>query len=66
MKKIIALAIAAAMVFSLFAINSFATVEHVIDGIISEGEYVTKLEMRPDNVKTWTRRRISFSIPTFT
>ena len=61
MKKIIALAIAAAMVFSLFAINSFATVEHVIDGIISEGEYVTKLEMRPDNVKTWTNTTLETS-----
>jgi hypothetical protein len=54
MKKIIALAIAAAMVLSLFAINSFAVYEHVVDGVIAENEYITAMEMKPDNVQTWT------------
>ncbi|MBO7659397.1 MAG: hypothetical protein J6T65_08825, partial [Clostridia bacterium] len=61
MKKIIALAIAAAMVFSLFAINSFAEIGHVVDGIISEDEYVTKMEMKPDNVQTWTNTTLETS-----
>ncbi len=54
MKRIIALAIAAAMVLSLFAINSFAVYEHVVDGVIAENEYITAMEMKPDNVQTWT------------
>ena len=61
MKKIIALAIAAAMVLSLFAINSFAVYEHIVDGIIAEDEYITKLEMRPDNVQTWTNSTLETS-----
>ena len=61
MKKIIALAIAAAMVFSLFAINSFAEIGHVVDGIIAEDEYVTAMEMKPDNVQTWTNTTLETS-----
>ncbi len=61
MKKLIALAIAAAMVLSLFAINSFAVYEHIVDGIIAEDEYITKLEMRPDNVQTWTNSTLETS-----
>lgn len=55
MKKIIVLAVALAMIFSLSSLAGFAEVIfHQCDGIIAEGEYVTALEIGPDNVKSWT------------
>ena len=55
MKKVFAIMITAAMLLSLIALPVIAAnVDPVVDGVITEGEYATVFEMKPDNVKTWT------------
>ncbi|MBO7407244.1 MAG: hypothetical protein J6V14_06390, partial [Clostridia bacterium] len=55
MKKVLAIIITAVMLLSLIALPAAAADnDPMVDGVITEGEYATMFEMKPDNVQTWT------------
>lgn len=55
MRKTFAIIIVAVLLVSLFTLPAVAAnADPLVDGIITEGEYAAKLEMKPDNVKSWT------------
>jgi len=65
MKKILAFMLAIILAVSVFSFASFAeetkTNDSTIDGVIGRGEYASSVEMKPDNVQTWTAGTLTTS-----